>query len=67
MDALLAQFHGFVADLTTVEKRNIVALTEIARDALRTQPQAVPSLAGIIIDRVLQVGAAACCSVTAGP
>jgi hypothetical protein len=55
MDTLLLQFQGFVTDLTTVEKRNIVALTEIARDALRTQPQVAPSLAAIITNRVLQV------------
>jgi hypothetical protein len=54
-DPLLAQFEGFVRDLTTVEKRNIVALTEIARDALTTHPHAIPSLAAVITNRVLQV------------
>ena len=55
MEPLLQQFQGFVTDLTTVEKRSIIALTEIARDALRTQPHLVPSLAGIIIARIIQV------------
>lgn len=55
MDPFVAQFHGFVADLTTVEKRSIVALTEFARDALRTNLYAVPSLAAVIINRISQV------------
>ncbi len=34
-----------------------MALTEIARDALRTEPQSAPSLAALITNRILQVGA----------
>lgn len=55
MEPLVLQFQGFVTDLTTVEKRSIVALTEIARDALRTHPHVAPTLANIIIDRIIQV------------
>ncbi|KAL6774102.1 hypothetical protein ACKKBG_A23770 [Auxenochlorella protothecoides x Auxenochlorella symbiontica] len=49
----VTEFAGFVDDLTTPEKRNIVALTEIAREAMHNQPQAVPGLAQVIINRVL--------------
>ncbi len=52
---LVYEFQTFVNELTTVEKRNIVALTEIARDSLKTHPTAVPSLAAVISNRVLQV------------
>ena len=52
---LAAAFAQAVADLVTVEKKHIVALTEIARDALRTDPQAVPSLATVITDRIVKV------------
>jgi hypothetical protein len=55
MDPLVAQFYGFVAELTAPEKRSIVALTEIARDALRTHPHLAPSLATVISNRVLEV------------
>lgn len=51
----VTEFAGFVDDLTTPEKRNIVALTEIAREAMHNQPQAVPGLAQVIINRVLHV------------
>jgi hypothetical protein len=54
-DPLVVQYQGFVTDLTTVEKRSIVGLTEIARDALRTYPQLAPSLASVIMTRILQV------------
>lgn len=52
---LVLEFQGFVNELVTTEKKNIVALTEIARDALQTNPQAVPSLAKVIITRIMQV------------
>lgn len=55
MDPLVTAYQGFVTELVTVEKRNIAALTEIVRDALQTNPQAAPSLAAVITNRVLQV------------
>jgi len=55
MEPLVLQFQGFVTDLTSVEKRSIVALTEITRDALKTQPHLAYGLASVIIDRILQV------------
>jgi hypothetical protein len=54
---LVLAFAQAVTELVTVEKKNIVALTEIARDALRTEPQSAPSLAALITNRILQVGA----------
>lgn len=54
-DPLVVQYQGFVTDLTTVEKRSIVGLTEIARDALRTHPHLAPSLANVITTRIVQV------------
>lgn len=52
----IAEFRGFVEELVSPEKRNIVALTEIAREALQMQAQAVPGLATVIIDRIVEVG-----------
>ena len=60
MEPLVVQFQGFVTDLTTVEKRSIIALTEIARDALRTHPHLAPSLATVLTNRILQVCAILC-------
>lgn len=61
--SLVAAYAGFVAALVTVEKRNIAALTEIARDALQTNPHAAPGLATVITNRVLQVRRRdGCCS-----
>ncbi|KAI3437904.1 hypothetical protein D9Q98_000349 [Chlorella vulgaris] len=51
---LVLAFAQAVTELVTVEKKNIVALTEIARDALRTEPQSAPSLAALITNRILQ-------------
>ena len=56
MDPLVLHFQRFVTDLTTVEKRSIIALTEIARDALRTHPHLAPSLVSVLANRILQVG-----------
>jgi hypothetical protein len=55
MDQLVLHFQRFVTDLTTVEKRKIVALTEIARDTLRTNPELAASLASVLTNRILQV------------
>lgn len=55
MDPFVSQFQGFVTDLHTVEKRSIVALTEIARDALNQRAHLAPSLATVIINRALEV------------
>ncbi len=52
---LVVQFQGFVTDLTTVEKRSIVALTEIVRDALQNQPYSAQQLATVIINRIIEV------------
>ncbi len=50
-------FAQALTELVTVEKKNIVVLTEIARDALRTEPAAAPNLAALISTRILQAGA----------
>lgn len=63
MDPIVLQFQGFVTDLNTVEKRKIVALTEIARDALQKNPHVAPYLAQTVINRILQV----CCVHHASP
>ena len=55
MESLVNTFQRFVTDLTTVEKRQIIAVTEIARDALRTNPELVASLASVLTTRILQV------------
>ncbi|KAI7842625.1 hypothetical protein COHA_003729 [Chlorella ohadii] len=47
-------FAQALTELVTVEKKNIVVLTEIARDALRTEPAAAPNLAALISTRILQ-------------
>jgi hypothetical protein len=57
---LVVAFAQALTDLITVEKKNIMALTEIARDALRTEPQAAPSLASLITSRIVQVGPIKC-------
>ncbi|EFN55776.1 hypothetical protein CHLNCDRAFT_145220 [Chlorella variabilis] len=43
-----------LTELVTVEKKNIIALTEIARDALRSEPQSAPSLANLLTSRIVQ-------------
>eukprot|EP00887_Chlorella_sp_A99_P007891 scaffold20.g7891.t1 len=58
MDAqssFLAEFNAFVAELTTPERRNILALTEIARDALANYPAAAASLAAAPVPQKLPV------------
>jgi hypothetical protein len=55
MESLLNSFQRFVTDLTTVEKRQINALTELARDALKTHPELAVSLASVLTTRILQV------------
>lgn len=52
---LVLAFAQAVTELITVEKKNIVVLTEIARDALSTEPEAAPNLAALITNRILQV------------
>lgn len=54
---LVARYKSFVNDLVSVEKRQIVALTEIAKDAVISQPELAPQLAQVIIDRALQAPA----------
>jgi len=53
--SLVVAFATALTELVTVEKKNIVVLTEIARDALQTEPQSAPSLAALITNRILQV------------
>ncbi|KAG7673283.1 hypothetical protein Ndes2526B_g03286 [Nannochloris sp. 'desiccata'] len=57
MESLVDHFQRFVTELTTVEKRQIIALTEIARDALRTHPHLAVSLASVLTTRILQAPA----------
>ena len=52
---LAVAFAQAVQELVTVEKKNIVVLTEIARDALAREPGAAPSLAAVITNRIIQV------------
>lgn len=47
-------FAQALTELVTVEKKNIIVLTEITRDALRTEPAAAPALAALITSRILQ-------------
>ncbi|PRW57523.1 ENTH VHS [Chlorella sorokiniana] len=51
---VVVAFAQALTELVTVEKKNIVLLTEIARDALRTDPAAAPGLAALISTRILQ-------------
>lgn len=53
--SLVVAFAQALTELVTVEKKNIVVLTEIARDAISTEPRSAPSLAALITSRVLQV------------
>lgn len=57
--AIQAEFQLFLQDLVSVEKKVIHALTDVARDILRTRPQGAPVVAAVIIDRVLKVRRAA--------
>ncbi len=56
---LVVAFAQALTELITVEKKNIVALTEIAADALRTEPMSAPSIATLIAKRVVMVRARA--------
>ena len=53
--AIQAEFQHFLLDLTSVEKKVIHALTDVARDILRTRPQGAPVVATVITNRVVQV------------
>lgn len=59
MDPLVQQFHSILQELIAPEKRSIIALTEIARDILRTHPHLAPAIATVVINRVVEV--CACC------
>jgi pre-mRNA cleavage complex 2 protein Pcf11 len=52
-DAIVEEYRGFVNELVTPERKNIVALTEIARDALQSNPQSAPGIADAIVNRIL--------------
>ncbi|KDD71893.1 hypothetical protein H632_c4216p0, partial [Helicosporidium sp. ATCC 50920] len=52
--ALVREYRGFLRDLKAPEKRNIVALTEIARDALQTAPRAARGLSEAMLQRALE-------------
>ena len=54
---VVAEYTNFVNELDTVERKTILALTDVARDTWVRQPQATSSLAAVIVNRVLQVGA----------
>ena len=49
------EFQSFLADLVSVEKKVIHALTDVARDILRSRPHGAATVAAVITSRVLQV------------
>jgi hypothetical protein len=51
----VSRFQTFVDDLVTVEKRQIVALTELAKDIVSSKPHLAPQVAQVVIDRALKV------------
>lgn len=53
VDAIVEEYRGFVDALVTPERKNIVALTEIARDALQSKPLSAPGIANAIVNRIL--------------
>ena len=53
----MSRFQTFVDDLVTVEKRQIVALTELAKDIVSSKPHLAPQVAQVVSDRALKV----CC------
>lgn len=53
----MSRFQTFVDDLVTVEKRQIVALTELAKDIVSSKPHLAPQVAQVVIDRALKVSA----------
>lgn len=55
MDPLVGQFRDILNELIAPEKRSIIALTEIARDILRTHPHLAPAVASVVLDRILEV------------
>jgi hypothetical protein len=55
MDPLVSRFKSFVDGLVTVEKRQIVALTEIAKDIVSTNPSLASQTAQVVTDRALKV------------
>lgn len=54
LEAVRVEFHAFLEELRSVEKKVIHALTEVARDILKTRPQGAGIVATVIIERVLQ-------------
>lgn len=54
--SIQAEFEQFLLDLTTVERKVIHALTDVARDVLASRPHGAPGVAGAITNRVVQVG-----------
>lgn len=55
MDPLVSRFKSFVDGLVTVEKRQIVALTEIAKDIVSTNPSLASQAAQVVTDKALKV------------
>lgn len=55
MDPRVFRFKTFVDELVTVEKRQIVALTETAKDIVALDGRIAPQIANVVIDRALKV------------
>lgn len=51
----MSRFQTFVDELVTVEKRQIVALTEIAKDIVSSKPNLAPQTAQVVVNRALKV------------
>lgn len=55
MDPRVFRFKTFVDELVTVEKRQIVALTETAKDIVALDGRIAPQIANVVTDRALKV------------
>lgn len=49
------RFKTFVDELVTVEKRQIVALTETAKDIVALDGRTAAQVADVVVDRALKV------------
>eukprot|EP00889_Picochlorum_renovo_P002184 jgi/Picre1/29214/NNA_004606.t1 len=57
MDPRVFRFKTFVDELVTVEKRQIVALTETAKDIVALDGRIAPQIANVVTDRALKASA----------
>ena len=53
--SLVDRYKSLVNELVTVERRQIVALTEITKETAASNPTLIPDLAQIVVNRALQV------------